>query len=508
MLVKGFGWKGLALSLLLALGVWAYSGKAIAQVPYSGDYWCSNCHSTEYGEYQKHGHPWMEVHTGGQTPASNLFANIGEPVPPLPPAAGSWANVEDIVGNFEGQGSVLLSNGTLCEQSGGKLLMPEDCNNCHNPCGFDPTGHAYSTTGSTTGIQGSWDLNGVQCEWCHGPGNTMSLSTTNGEVFGQICRDCHSTGDFNGPNGANLFRIPFDPATAQFTNHHMEGDEYRRSPHQNDGCTGCHDPHKSVWHEQGGVNFAADPTNPTDVGNSCMGCHETASPPAGAPQVRLRGTMGQIGILCVDCHMPEISGASAGKPHSGTRRTHIFKINPNAPAAADPSNWTQQLVSSSGTATKIYWNPTDPAGQAFLTLDMVCTQCHSNMTLAQMSSAAQTIHRQGAADVTVNGQDGLQTIAKGGSVTVSVSLIAGAEAGVSSNVYVVQQGPKGYSSYVTGKWVTGLKPWYSKWPQADIPPTTVLTTTTLAGAYTYWMAVQGSDGTQSLADVPVFVKTK
>ena len=508
MLVKGFGWKGLALSLLLALGVWAYSGKAIAQVPYSGDYWCSNCHSTEYGEYQKHGHPWMEVHTGGQTPASNLFANIGEPVPPLPPAAGSWANVEDIVGNFEGQGSVLLSNGTLCEQSGGKLLMPEDCNNCHNPCGFDPTGHAYSTTGSTTGIQGSWDLNGVQCEWCHGPGNTMSLSTTNGEVFGQICRDCHSTGDFNGPNGANLFRIPFDPATTEFTNHHMEGDEYRRSPHQNDGCTGCHDPHKSVWHEQGGVNFAADPTNPTDVGNRCMGCHETASPPArGAAGATPRDHGADRHFVRRLPHAGDQRGQCGQAPQRNAADAHL-QDQPQRPGRGGPQQLDAATRQLERHRDKDLLEPDGPGRPSLPHAGHGVYPVPQQHDRGPNASASPDDPPSGSGR-RYGQRPGWSSDHREGRIGHGLRLAhRGRGGGRLSNVYVVQQGPKGYSSYVTGKWVTGLKPWYSKWPQADIPPTTVLTTTTLAGAYAYWMAVQGSDGAQSLADVPVFVKTK
>jgi hypothetical protein len=499
MFVKRLGWTWLASSLLLALGAWASGGNAIAQT-YQGDSFCSTCHKAEYADYQQHGHPWMEVHTAGQVPAANLFATIGEPVPALT-AGVTWDQVEDIVGNFEGQGSLLTSDGNLHEQSGGVVKpMPTTCNNCHNPCGFEATGNAYSTPGDTTGIQGSWALPGVQCEWCHGAGNTMSVPD------GQICRDCHSSGD-------SQFRIPFDPSTAQFTNHHPEGDEYRRSPHASQGCTGCHDPHKSVWHQKGGVNFVADPTNATEVGNMCQGCHQTANPPAGALQVRLRGSMQQMGVLCADCHMPERSGASTGKPNTGTRRTHIFLINPSALQASDPSNWTTQN-SDTGKATT-YWNQTAKDGTSYLTLDMVCYNCHTKaeMSFAQLQTAAQTIHRAGLADITVNGQDGLQTVKKGQTVTVSVSIVAGAEAGKSSDIYVIAQGPKGYTSLVpvskkstATKWVSGVKPWYTKHALADMSSTTVLTTKTLApGEYTYWFCVYPADGSQYAPSVPVLV---
>ena len=282
----------LALSLLVALGVWASGGAASAQSTYVGFQNCAggDCHGTsgslagnggnEYNDYMQHGHAWMEVHTGGALPTSTPdslfgFSSVGvHSLPPLPTGV-TWAQVEDIVGNFYtgpgqtgGQGDLLTEDGILHELSGGKLLMPADCNGCHNATGFTcnttyspvpcPTPGPYTpmftTTGNTTAIQGSWaysaagiPMNGVQCEYCHGPGNNfntgMQIPTNQ-----TLCADCHSTGDFAGSGGTwvssggtlNLFRIPVDltsipsggtAAVVQFTNHHMEGDEFRRSPH-------------------------------------------------------------------------------------------------------------------------------------------------------------------------------------------------------------------------------------------------------------------------------------
>ena len=169
-----------------------------------------------------------------------------------------------------------------------------------------------------------------------------------------------------------------------------------------------------------------------------------------------------------------------------------------------------------------YWNAsgdplaTGPTGKSYLTLDMVCYQCHTQkeMSYAQLQQAAQTIHREGLADITVNGQDGLQTVAAGEPVTVSVSILAGSEKGSLSNLYVIAQGPKGYTSLTsstkkgktTTKWATGVKPWYTQVALADMPATTVLTTTTLkAGEYNYWFIVQTADGSQFAPNVPVLV---
>ena len=53
----------------------------------------------------------MEVHTGRQVPAADLFAPIGLPLPTLP-AGVTRANVQDVVGYFrQGDGGVLTSDG-------------------------------------------------------------------------------------------------------------------------------------------------------------------------------------------------------------------------------------------------------------------------------------------------------------------------------------------------------------------------------------------------------------
>ena len=204
------------------------------------------------------------------------------------------------------------------------------------------------------------------------------------------------------------YQIPFTAATAStttstvpgaagvayvagvFSNHHPEGDEYRTSPHQNMGCStidqlvgpaptySCHDPHSSVWHNDGGVavgsvkfNVNADPSDPTYAGNMCLTCHGPNSPiPASTtatkgtgssattttnvlPPIRIRGPMGDIGLACIDCHMPEISAGSIGATGTptagmavGTRKAHIFKINNTKLTAA------QNTYTVSG---KKYW---------------------------------------------------------------------------------------------------------------------------------------------------------
>jgi len=518
MVLRQLFWGRVVFGLVLGTALLALGGSAVAQggpgvagiaagpwqepTLFVGDYLCSVCHAQEYADYSQHGHPWMVVHTGGKTPTTNLFAPVGAPMPTLPSNV-TWAQVQDIVANFKertGEGDFLLTDGRLAEQNatpGGPASfinpMPTTCNHCHNTTWTNATaGYAgnqlYPGMTAPSKIQGMWELNGVQCEQCHGPGPSMYLPT--GDTGNALCRDCHSSGDIvPGSPETSQYRIPFNTTTMQFSNHHPQGDEYRRSPHQNLGCYACHDPHKSVWHEQGGVLFA--PAN--DPGNMCTNCHTE----------RVLGAMGQsgVGLECTDCHMPEISAG-------GTRTAHLFKIN-SAPLAAKNNVITQNNTSGKPT---VYWmnadGTTSPSGLSFLTLDLVCTQCHgSMMTLQQMSNAAQYIHRPpGMIDLTANGSESLTIIKKNTPLTVAFSVYAGTEAGSAATWWVMCQGPKGWMSWNGKTWVKGQLPWRKGVAVTNVTNQVVLSgTQSLPGTYTYWVAIYPSDGTSNVATVPVLV---
>ena len=275
----------------------------------------------------------MQVHTGGQVPPADLFEPVGEELPVLPQGI-TWDMVQDIFGHFrDGQGYLLLTNGKrVVPPSATQSAMPGRCNKCHNT-GFDPAGHAYSTPTFQTGIEGSWELNGISCEQCHGPGPAMEYPDL------QVCRDCHSSGDFGTKIGSDPalvgFRIAYDATLDLFQGHHGEGDEYRRSPHKNVGCVGCHDPHLSVWKDKGGVKTIGYIGEEHSIGNMCLNCHYDK---------RVRGSMGEIGMECIDCHMPESSAV-------GHRHTHLFRIN-TAPLDS-ASNWKEEVNDSN--ALRKYW---------------------------------------------------------------------------------------------------------------------------------------------------------
>jgi hypothetical protein len=241
-----------------------------------------------------------------------------------------------------------------------------------------------------------------------------------------------------------------------------------------------------VWHDDGGVLYSEQ----NGVGNMCKQCHKDK---------RVRGAMGEEGIdlECVDCHMPEASMKGAGA-------SHLFRINTTALAAKDNTH------TDADSGTKTWWN-TDPNGDAFLTLDLLCTKCHAkSMTLAQMATAAKAIHRQpGLVDLTVNNGDGLQLVKKTDTVSVDFSVVVPdslkGPPPVKADWWVICQGPKGWTSWNGKKWTAGLRPWRKGVALADVPKQNVLTGKLAPGYYTYWVSIAPTDGTVNFDGVLVYV---
>jgi hypothetical protein len=141
----------------------------------------------------------------------------------------------------------------------------------------------------------------------------------------------------------------------------------------------------------------------------------------------------------------------------------------------------------------------------------------------QLAAEAVMIHRAGGmADLTINGDDSPQfvSISANDSVSINFSVAGGSLAGTPADVYVLRQGPTGWSSYqavtkttgsgktkkttTTNEWVSGTAPWIS--PTAvgtallpATPSETNVLNVTLpsktgvaalpAGMYIYWVRV-------------------
>jgi len=463
--MREFRWMGLLSAVMIGLALFALTGTAAAQ--FSHKNWgadaCGMCHPDEYASYMKHGHAWQLVQTAGANPPPADLFPWGVPLPQLP-AGGTWDKVEYILGNYkEGAGSPVFNDGYRNPNG----TSGYSCGRCHT------TGYSATTAKQRNhlgvemkGVTGTWDLDGIQCEVCHGPKQTMQVRPTVKE-----CGACHTGGD------AKL-RVAFDPLTDKFTAHHAQGDEFAKSPHKHDDCSLCHDPHRSVWHEDGGVRFSEI----TGVGDMCAMCHNK----------RVFGVMGDIGLECVDCHMPLTSAAGGGA-------THLFRINPTALAAAD--NTFQE-------DGKTWWN-VDGNGESFLTLDLACGGCHEGMSVENMARYAPLIHRPpGLVDVTANGDDKTVTVKRNlDVVSIDFSVYADVKPkGMKADWWVMCQGPLGWSSWNGTKWVAGKRAWLKNSPLVDVSAKNVLRSRlSTAGNYTYWVCVYPTDGSQNVDTISVVV---
>jgi hypothetical protein len=156
--------------------------------------------------------------------------------------------------------------------------------------------------------------------------------------------------------------------------------------------------------------------------------------------------------------------------------------------------------------TRTYWLPTEDGAGASMTMDLACTGCHTNMTVAQMAEVAKGIHRQpGMVDLVVNNEDTLQRVSKNDQVSVNFSIECGEKYGMKAQWWVICQGPKGWSSWNGKKWVAGLRPWRKGVALADLPEQNVLKAKLPPGYYSYWVVIEPTDGSEYSDGVPVFV---
>lgn len=473
MVLRHFAWSGLVLALLLAGGVRSASA-------YVGDQTCKVCHSDKYDAYKQHGHPWMLVHTAGQEPPADLFPS-GVPLPPLPEGV-TWDQIEYIYGGFHGgHGGFVFSTGFLDAAQTRRYT----CGGCHTT-GYNPSGTQLNHLGEPmTGANGSWALDGIQCEACHGENGPADHTWTGGTGAGaKVCDDCHvrTPGDFR--MQYNTGDISGRPAG---TFYDRQGEALRHSPHKNLECAACHSPHKTVWfqgeHEPGGIRFA----EVFGKGDMCKQCHTNK---------RIRGAMGEepFELECVECHMPYVSVNGGGA-------AHLFRISTDPTLTKDNNT----VVDTDG---KLVWKGTEvPGADAVLTLDLVCARCHSNMTLDQMAAAARQIHRgPGMVDLTVNLADDLRIVSKNQEVSVDVSVEAGDKAGKPADWWIVANTSWGWY-YWNPKlgWKPGLYPSLKRYPVTDVPSYNLLKGKLYPGWYSFWFGIFPDDKSVHLDNVPLYV---
>lgn len=344
---------GILAAALSAVSLWLWQGDSgSAQPTYVGAETCKTCHAGKFDDWKQSGHPSILL-TASEAQSRSL---------PLP-AGVSWSDVSYVIGGHKWKIEGWLDHdGYFITKVNGQQILNQynvmtgrwvegktgdhvqyTCGSCHT------TG--YSATGNQDGkpgLVGTWTLEGIQCEQCHGPGgdhigNPMGVEMAV-DTSSVACGACHVRGD--------PAQIPAKDGA--YIRHHEQYNELLASPHKSLGCVACHDPHKKAE---------------TSITTTCASCH------AGEAQAYQGTVMDDSGVTCEDCHMP-LAGKSAESlgQHKGDLTAHLFKINtdPDAP-----------FVSQDGQFVNGY-----------LTLDFACLQCHTDQDVQWAAANAEGFHTQ------------------------------------------------------------------------------------------------------------------
>ena len=364
-------WKKLFLfALIVSLVVLSTSGYAktfvigdqktpvtmpVEGATYVGADECKTCHVEKYDDWITSGHPYklMTVETASEIrPEIPIIDGYTED--DILYIIGGWgwkARFMDQDGyiitktgenhDIDGANQYNIATGEWVDYNAGKEVK-YNCQKCHN------TGAAYDTVNELPGIEGTWELDGVQCEACHGPASehiaedSIKKDTIIVDTSASLCGLCHRRGD----DDAKV------PASGGFIKHHEQYLDFLAAGKMSVlDCVDCHDPHKPVH---------AGATNPVEgagITKDCDDCHaEDAKMYEGS-------VMDLAGVKCVDCHMPRTSkSAVAVSEFEADIRSHLYKINTDVDAEY------------------IYTDPEDgnEYGNAYITVEYACLTCHDD----------------------------------------------------------------------------------------------------------------------------------
>jgi hypothetical protein len=342
---------------------------------YIGSSVCQFCHPETYDSFIKTGHPHKLTKIEGAAPS---FPAGTSPGVPLPPADLTWSDVSYMIGGFgwkarfmDKEGYILtgeanrqydLANtmlGTDAHWTGYKTgtREPYTCGECHTT-GWTATGEAGPHQDGLPGIYGTWAEPGVTCEACHGPGSDH-MSDPQGVKLSQVpqCKGCHIRGDASQievENGLIVFDTQYGDIQA--------------SPHNDQECTVCHDPHLDTIYKAGGYKGDSQ---------TCKTCHK---------DVEIKNSE-MADFDCEDCHMPYAAKSAVsininydgGSVPMGDMRTHIFRIEGDA---------AYNMFTDDGKSLRL-----NDDGEASIGIKYVCLTCHTDETLQWAADHAARIHK-------------------------------------------------------------------------------------------------------------------
>lgn len=336
------------------------AGKDLTLVPtaYVGTATCQACHAAIAKTFVQHGHAYKLTKVVDGQPPKYPFSSV-----PQPPEGYSWKDVTYVIGGFgwkarfiDKEGYIItgdekaktqynLRNDELnlgpgwAPYNAGKKT-PYDCGSCHT------TGYkAVGKQNNMAGMVGTWALEGIQCEKCHGPGGSHVKDPTSFKMDivrdAAFCGKCHSRG-----------AVEAVDAAGGFIQHHEQYEEIFQSKHQALTCVTCHNPHQTT-------KYAAK-AGVSPVRVNCESCHFR--------EANFKAVAAHTATKCVDCHMSRIvkSAYADDKAKKADIRAHFFAFNPYASA---------QFSADGKTA-----NP-------YVTIEYGCGSCHYAGGPAQVKSA-------------------------------------------------------------------------------------------------------------------------
>ena len=323
---------------------------------------CQACHPDLYEEFSKSGHNFI-LNAASLASKRNYYPYGGQLVGA--PAGYSWDDVSYVIGGFwwkarfiDRQGYIitgdqaqynLATDRWVAYETG--TVAPYDCGPCHTT-GYKYGGHQ----GNVAGITGTWSLDGVQCERCHGPGGRHVRAPYDVRMIIDrsvtLCGECHVRGD-----------VSKIPAEGGFIQNYEQYNEIHSTKKISFACVDCHDPHVSL--------HRSNPTRASAIKVKCGTCHyEEAAAFANSslPHYDL-GT-----VTCIECHMAYADKSAEGQTfrHEGDVRSHLFRINTD-------------------TSAKMF-TPDGKYANGYLTLQYVCLRCHVSKTVDWAKEHASEVH--------------------------------------------------------------------------------------------------------------------
>ena len=356
----------------------AEEAAAIAAPEYVGSEACAACHEEIYNTFLQSGHPYKLNRVVDGQPPEYPFSEV-----PEPPEGYSWDDIRYVIGGYGWKARFVDQEGyiiTGADESAatqynlynddldlgpswvgyhaGEAEAPFNCGSCHTTgySGWPPD----ARQDDLPGLIGTWALDGIQCEACHGPASlhVASPHAVKPEVIrdSELCARCHVRGDATEIDASGLF-----------IQHHEQYEEFFQGKHSALECVDCHNPHATTRYRDDPAALASG------IETACQDCHwEQAT---FFPEAHRMPT-------CIDCHMARLAKSALADEVRlrGDVASHLFAINPFAEA-------------------QFY---EDDRGNLFsygyITVPYACTSCHNEeglgrpRPLEEMMAFAQGYH--------------------------------------------------------------------------------------------------------------------